>query len=210
MDDWHKGLVSFRILTHREKLFILFLRWLVRATAGRLFNDTSCLSLCCWVGSGSPLCFPSCGGQTGSTLTGQQGLDFAREIKLNHRWPRWLALAGSFWNSQLILSFKKEKCVPHCLLFFQISTSRSARVFFATQFFKALSQPPCPLPCLLRMILGQRCSISICRPCESPLSLNRGPYVYENDTQQECLLHAKMSLSFLIAPIYEHVSLCLC
>lgn len=28
-----------------------------------------------------------------------------------------------------------------------------------------------------------------------------GPYVYENDTLQECLLHAKMSLSFLIALI---------
>lgn len=28
-----------------------------------------------------------------------------------------------------------------------------------------------------------------------------GPYVYENDTLQECLLHAKMSLPFLIALI---------
>lgn len=35
-----------------------------------------------------------------------------------------------------------------------------------------------------------------------------GPYVYENDTPQECLLHAKMSLSFLIAEIYVYASAC--
>lgn len=32
-----------------------------------------------------------------------------------------------------------------------------------------------------------------------------GPYVYENDTPQECFLHAKMSLSFLITCIYVPV-----
>lgn len=35
-----------------------------------------------------------------------------------------------------------------------------------------------------------------------------GPYVYENDTPQECLLHAKMSLSFLIAEIYVYAPAC--
>lgn len=58
------------------------------------------------------------------------------------------------------------------------------------------------MPCVFLLI--SRAALQYFYQAISPLVC--GPYVYENDTLQECLLHAKMSLSFLIALICVHTS----
>lgn len=77
--------------------------------------------------------------------------------------------------------------------------------------WEAATPPSClitlsSLPCLLLLIFRaalqyfyQMISLLVC-----------GPYVYENDTLQECLLHAKMSLPFLIALISVCIQAHLC
>lgn len=120
-----------------------------------------------------------------------------------------------FIDSVRLNTSKKTKTTSALLIgsfsLFQISTSRPARAFAATLLFKApllLNHPPLSLPCLLLLILGATLQYFYL-PTPPPPLLVHGPYVYENDTPQECLLHAKMSLSFLIGPIYVHIA-CVC
>lgn len=113
------------------------------------------------------------------------------------------AIISFSFYSKLEIIFQREVCKVEKHFKKQTAALEGKKITPGTVTgWEAATPPSClitlaSLPCLLLLIFRaalqyfyQMISLLVC-----------GPYVYENDTLQECLLHAKMSLSFLIALI---------